>query len=114
MILSILRDAACGIWHLHQGLATNYFLFIMCGIYYDSSLFAICAENVIHRDIAARNVLLNELFVAQVTDFGMSRLLDDDEETSYNVTQSSFGPIRYMVNECYFRSDVHDVKKSKR
>eukprot|EP00019_Armaparvus_languidus_P013333 CAMPEP_0168584814 /NCGR_PEP_ID=MMETSP0420-20121227/3345_1 /TAXON_ID=498008 /ORGANISM="Pessonella sp." /LENGTH=547 /DNA_ID=CAMNT_0008619651 /DNA_START=159 /DNA_END=1802 /DNA_ORIENTATION=- len=74
LILSILRDAACGVWHLHQ-------------------------EDVIHRDIAARNVLLTKDFVAQVTDFGLSRLRGNEEDRSYDTTLSSLGPIRYMAPE---------------
>lgn len=43
----------------------------------------------IHRDIAARNILVDENLVCKVSDFGMSRVLEDDEpEAAYTATVS--------------------------
>mmetsp|Transcript_16828 Transcript_16828/g.29083 ORF Transcript_16828/g.29083 Transcript_16828/m.29083 type:complete len:1029 (+) Transcript_16828:118-3204(+) len=71
-ILTIAKDAASAVLHLHS-------------------------ENLVHRDIAARNVLLSENYVAKLTDFGLSRQLED--ECSYNQTFNSLGPVRHMSPE---------------
>ena len=41
-------------------------------------------EHYIHRDLAARNVLVGENNIVKVADFGMARLIQDDE---YNAQQ---------------------------
>ncbi len=67
----ILRDAALGVLHLHK-------------------------EHVIHRDIAARNVLLDEHDHVFVTDFGLARV----KTTAYASTKSSIGPVQHLAPEC--------------
>eukprot|EP00029_Vermamoeba_vermiformis_P010127 TRINITY_DN526_c0_g2_i7.p1 TRINITY_DN526_c0_g2~~TRINITY_DN526_c0_g2_i7.p1 ORF type:complete len:1042 (-),score=152.68 TRINITY_DN526_c0_g2_i7:28-3153(-) len=54
------------------------------------------SNNVVHRDVAARNVLVhrNE---PKLTDFGMSRLVD--EQKQHGTTKSELGPIRWMSPE---------------
>ena len=69
-IVRILRDSAAGILHLHK-------------------------ESVIHRDIAARNFLLGNMYQVYVTDFGLSRIKTD----AYAHTRSSLGPVKYMAPE---------------
>jgi serine/threonine protein kinase len=54
-------------------------------------------NNVIHRDIACRNVLLSEGMKAKVSDFGMSRLVEQFEKQG--TTNTSVGPIRFMAPE---------------
>eukprot|EP01087_Luapelamoeba_hula_P007298 TRINITY_DN1783_c0_g1_i1.p1 TRINITY_DN1783_c0_g1~~TRINITY_DN1783_c0_g1_i1.p1 ORF type:complete len:963 (-),score=170.19 TRINITY_DN1783_c0_g1_i1:25-2913(-) len=70
-IASIARDAAAGILHLH-------------------------CEGVIHRDIAARNVMIGPNYTAQVGDFGFSRIIEKD--ASHGVT-GTIGPIKHMAPE---------------
>uniref|UniRef100_A0A3B3ZYE8 receptor protein-tyrosine kinase n=1 Tax=Periophthalmus magnuspinnatus TaxID=409849 RepID=A0A3B3ZYE8_9GOBI len=43
----------------------------------------------VHRDVAARNILVNSNLVCKVSDFGMSRVLEDDPEAAYT-TRVSF------------------------
>ncbi|ELR15933.1 tyrosine kinase, putative [Acanthamoeba castellanii str. Neff] len=73
MLIKMLRDAARGILHLHS-------------------------EHVIHRDISARNMLVAKDTTVRVTDFGLSRLRQDTEE-SYATTKSNVGPVKWMAPE---------------
>lgn len=42
----------------------------------------------VHRDVAARNILVNSNLVCKVSDFGMSRVLEDDPEAAYTTRVS--------------------------
>ena len=39
------------------------------------------SHHLIHRDLAARNVLVGENNVAKVADFGLAKIIEDDEYT---------------------------------
>merc|ERR1739848_8650 len=61
-IVNCARDAAKGIKHLH-------------------------AHKIIHRDIAARNMLLDENFVLKIGDFGLAQK-GEEYHNSYNIIQN--------------------------
>jgi serine/threonine protein kinase len=79
--LSILIGIAQGMQHLHQ-------------------------NKIIHRDLAARNILLNNN-VPKVSDFGLSRKVDDILRNS--TTRNNVGPIRWMAPEA-LRDGTYSAK----
>jgi serine/threonine protein kinase len=77
-LLQIAHDAACGVMHLH-------------------------ANKIVHRDIAARNVLLagKKDLVAKVSDFGMARNVESvySGVASEQHTAATIGPVKWMAPE---------------
>lgn len=56
----------------------------------------ISSKGYVHRDIAARNVLLTEALVAKISDFGLSRFTDDQV---YLTKRGGRLPVRWMAPE---------------
>ncbi|KAL6066360.1 Tyrosine-protein kinase BTK [Balamuthia mandrillaris] len=75
LALSIARETAAGMHHLHT-------------------------EDICHRDLAARNLLITshnpEFCHVKITDFGMSRFADTDSD---NFTKNKTGPLKWMPPE---------------
>jgi serine/threonine protein kinase len=84
-LVRLCAQAAAGVLHLHQ-------------------------ENVVHRDIAARNCLLDASMCVRVADFGFSRLRTNNQ--ARGVTKSTTGPVKWMAPEAIRRrmySSASDV-----
>eukprot|EP00038_Savillea_parva_P015664 m.14658 g.14658 ORF g.14658 m.14658 type:complete len:1077 (-) comp3182_c0_seq1:53-3283(-) len=58
----------------------------------------LAAGNNVHRDLATRNVLVNEELTCKISDFGLSRDLDDD---TYYESDGGMVPIRWTPPEAY-------------
>ncbi|PHU19076.1 hypothetical protein BC332_10227 [Capsicum chinense] len=69
--LSIMIDVACALEYLHHG----------------------CSSPMIHCDLKPSNVLLDEDMVAHLSDFGISKLLGDDDSDLYTETLATLGYI---------------------
>ncbi|XP_039250528.2 ephrin type-B receptor 3-like isoform X1 [Styela clava] len=53
----------------------------------------------VHRDLAARNILVNSDLICKVSDFGLSRTLENDPHATYT-TQGGKIAIRWAAPEC--------------
>lgn len=58
------------------------------------------SKNCIHRDVAARNVLLSERRVAKICDFGLARDIRNDD--SYIIKGNARLPVKWMSPESIF------------
>lgn len=72
-LVTMARDVACGLHHLHE-------------------------ENVVHRDIAARNCLVDADYTVVVSDFGTSRFFEVEGQ-EVGVTNTTVGPVKWMAPE---------------
>ncbi|XP_057219388.1 ephrin type-B receptor 2 isoform X2 [Triplophysa rosa] len=60
----------------------------------------LCDMNYVHRDLAARNILVNSNLVCKVSDFGLSRFVEDDtSDPTYTSALGGKIPIRWTAPE---------------
>ena len=83
--VSILRDIASGLAYLHRH-----------------------TPAIIHRDLTAKNVLLDSELTAKIADFGNSRIMDLDPEASPETLTSVRGTLEYMPPEAHGGSAKYD------
>jgi len=65
------------------------------------------SEGIIHRDLASRNLLLDDKLGIKISDFGLSRVIGGKGESG--VTKSETGPLKFMSPEAL----VHQRYSSK-
>ncbi|HKI20287.1 MAG TPA: serine/threonine-protein kinase, partial [Isosphaeraceae bacterium] len=70
------------------------------------------ARGIIHRDIKPSNLLLDALGVVWVTDFGLAKLMNDNQGGGLTQTGDIVGTLRYMAPErfqgtCDARADIY-------
>jgi len=58
------------------------------------------SQNLIHRDLAARNILVGENNIIKIADFGLARLISDDD---YYITKSYLFPVKWSALESVCR-----------
>ncbi|XP_057312260.1 tyrosine-protein kinase STK-like isoform X2 [Hydractinia symbiolongicarpus] len=58
-------------------------------------------QGYIHRDLAARNVLVGEAHLCKIADFGLARLIEDDEYTAH---EGARFPIKWTAPEAALKS----------
>lgn len=57
-------------------------------------------QGVVHRDLKPANILVSRHRIAKVTDFGIARILQDqDEETAFSAAGLQVGTVNYMAPE---------------
>ena len=83
--VSILHDTASGLDYLHSQ-----------------------TPAIIHRDLTAKNVLLDSQLRAKIADFGNSRIMDLDPEASPETLTSLPGTLEYMPPEAQGGSVAYD------
>eukprot|EP01119_Soliformovum_irregulare_P024983 TRINITY_DN9111_c0_g1_i1.p2 TRINITY_DN9111_c0_g1~~TRINITY_DN9111_c0_g1_i1.p2 ORF type:complete len:698 (-),score=155.80 TRINITY_DN9111_c0_g1_i1:121-2214(-) len=59
----------------------------------------ISMQKIVHKDLAARNVLLTENMVAKVSDFGLSRISNGSNANNTVFSVTEIGPIKWMAME---------------
>ena len=90
MVIRIIYESALGICFLHD-------------------------HNIVHRDIACRNFLLDSEMHVRVADFGTARILNAEfqSQAAIATTKSRIGPVRWMAPESLtdgeysFKTDVY-------
>uniref|UniRef100_A0AAU0MVQ7 receptor protein-tyrosine kinase n=1 Tax=Gecarcinus lateralis TaxID=6769 RepID=A0AAU0MVQ7_GECLA len=58
----------------------------------------LASKNYVHRDLAARNCLINDDMKIKISDFGMTRIT---EENYYHIRHSKPFPVRWLAPECF-------------
>jgi len=57
------------------------------------------SRGIVHRDLAARNILVKKFDQIKITDFGLARILDSDNQNGIYVLEYSLVPFKWLAIE---------------
>ncbi len=75
-----------------------------------TGLHALHEGNILHRDLAARNVLIteeNHSFVAKISDFGLSRTMNNNSD--YYTSEASNFAVKWRYFSIFFLSTTNSA-----
>ncbi|KAA6416932.1 MAG: serine threonine- kinase TOUSLED-like [Trebouxia sp. A1-2] len=58
-------------------------------------------RRIIHYDLKPANILFNQLGEVKITDFGLSKIVEEDQSTSMELTSQGAGTYWYLPPECF-------------
>lgn len=61
--------------------------------------------DIVHRDLACRNILIDENKILKISDFGLSRIVPQNEV--YTLTNHGRLPLRWMALESIFHREFN-------
>ena len=62
---------------------------------------------IVHRDLACRNILIDEKKILKISDFGLSRIVGQNEV--YTLTNYGRLPLRWMALESIFHREFNSA-----
>ena len=92
----------------HQVMQLTAKVSILCGVASGLSYLHNHTPAIIHRDLTAKNVLLDSTLRAKIGDFGNARLMDLDPTTSPETFTCVPGTLEYMPPEAYGQHTHYD------
>ena len=98
LLMELMKES---LTHFLENSATDIPYHVQVNIGHDMAL-AIAhlhRNGVLHRDLSSNNVLLNNIHMAKVTDFGMSKIADNDPSMTRSQVTKCPGTLVYMPPE---------------
>jgi serine/threonine protein kinase len=93
-ILFALRSLDRLLYDTNEKLSEKRKIFLIEGI--AAGMYHLHKHNIVHRDLAARNILLTSGGDPKISDFGLSRILEQVDEGK---TKCKIGPVCWMAPE---------------
>jgi len=91
---------------LKQPIQFSQQLKILIGV--ASGMVHLSSLKIIHKDLAARNILLDEHCSPKIADFGLSKIMEQVQSSAATATKQ-FGPLRWMAPECFTESTFSEA-----